>query len=86
MDFIGFDLGKVSIQVCVINEDDELIERRIKTDPEHIYELLGKHPPGRVLIESGAESEWVARYLEEIGLEVAVADPNFSPMYTTRSR
>ena len=86
MDFIGFDLGKVSSQVCIITADGELIERRIKTDREHISELLGKRAPARVLIESSTESEWVARFLEEIGLEVVVADPNFSPMYATRSR
>jgi transposase len=86
MDFIGFDLGKLSSQVCVLTADGELIERRIKTDREHIYELLAKRAPARVLIESSTESEWVARYLEELGLEVVVADPNFSPMYATRSR
>ena len=86
MDFIGFDLGKVSSQVCITTEDGELIERRIKTDREHISELLGSRPPARILIESGTESEWVARYLEGMGHEVVVADPNFSPMYATRSR
>jgi transposase len=86
MDFIGFDLGKVSSQVCIIAEDGELIERRIKTDCEHISELLGTRSPARILIESGTESEWVARHLEELGHEVVVADPNFAPMYATRSR
>ena len=86
MDFIGFDLGKVASQVCIITEDGELIERRLKTDREHISELLGKRSPARVLIESSTESEWVARYLEELGLEVVVADPNFAAMYATRSR
>jgi transposase len=86
MDFIGFDLGKVSSQVCIMTEDGELIERRIKTDREHISELLGTRPPARLLIEASTESEWVARYLEELGLEVVVADPNFASMYATRSR
>lgn len=86
MDFIGFDLGKVASQVCIITEDGELIERRIKTNREHLAELLGKRPPSRILIESSTESEWVARYLEELGHEVIIADPNFAPMYATRSR
>jgi transposase len=86
MDFIGFDLGKVSSQVCIITEDGELIERRIKTDRAHIEELLGSRPPARLLIEASTESEWVARYLEELGHEVVVADPNFASMYATRSR
>lgn len=86
MDFIGFDLGKVSSQVCIITADGELIERRIKTDREHIYELLGRRAPARTLIESSTASEWVARYLEELGHEAVVADPNFASMYATRSR
>jgi transposase len=32
------------------------------------------------------ESEWVARYLEELGHDVVVADPSFAAMYATRSR
>jgi transposase len=86
MDFIGFDLGKVASQVCIITQDGELIERRINTDREHLAKLLGSRTPARILIESGTESEWVARYLEELGHEVIVADPNFASMYATRSR
>src|SRR5829696_8585604 len=86
MDFIGFDLGKVSSQVCILTEDGELIERRIKTDREHISELLGSRPPARLLIEASTESEWIARHLEALGHEVIIADTNFAPMYATRSR
>jgi transposase len=86
MDFIGFDLGKVSSQVCIITEDGELVERRIRTDRDHFNELLGSRPPARVLIESSTESEWVARHLEWLGHEVVIADTNFAPMYATRSR
>jgi transposase len=39
-----------------------------------------------VLLAASTESEWVARGLEELGHEVVVADPNFAPMYATRSR
>jgi transposase len=86
MDFIGFDLGKVSSQVCIITHDGELIEHRIKTDREHLTKLFGSRISSRILIESATESEWVARYLEELGHEVIVADPNFASMYATRSR
>ncbi|HEY8234107.1 MAG TPA: hypothetical protein VIJ10_15700, partial [Vicinamibacteria bacterium] len=40
----------------------------------------------RVLIESSTESEWVARYLERLGHEVVVADPNYAAMYAERTR
>ncbi|MDQ3816201.1 MAG: IS110 family transposase [Acidobacteriota bacterium] len=86
MDFIGFDLGKISSQVCILTEDGELIERRIRTDRDHFNELLGSRPPARILIETSTESEWVARHLENLGHEVVIADTNFAPMYATRSR
>ena len=86
MDFTGFDLGKVSSQVCIITTNGELIERRIRTVREHICELLGKRAPARILVESSTESEWVASHLEALGHEVVVADPNFAPKYATRSR
>lgn len=86
MDFIGFDLGKVSSQLCILTEDGELIERRIRTDREHIRKLLGNRTSARILIESSTESEWVARLLEHLGHEVVVANPGFAPMYATRSR
>lgn len=41
MDFTGFDLGKVSSQVCIITEGGELVERRVRTDREQIGKLLG---------------------------------------------
>lgn len=69
MDFIGFDLGKVSSQVCIITEGGELVERRIRADREQIGKLLGGRPKARILIEASTESEWVARYLEGLGHE-----------------
>ena len=86
MDFIGFDLGKVSSQLCIITPDGELFEHRLKTNREQLTKLLALRPRARILIEAGTESEWVARHLEALGHEVIVADPNFAPMYATRSR
>jgi len=86
MDFIGFDLDTVSSQICIITAEGELLEHRIKTAREQLAKLLGERPPARILIEARTESEWVARHLEQLGHEVVVADPNFAPMYATRSR
>jgi transposase len=86
MDFIGFDLGKVASQICISTHDGELLEHRLKTNREQLAKLFGARPRARMLIEAGTESEWVARCLEALGHEVIVADPNFAPMYATRSR
>jgi len=37
-------------------------------------------------VEASTESEWVAQHLESLGHEVIVADPNYAPMYATRTR
>lgn len=86
MQHIGIDLAKTASQVCILTEDGELIERRVPTTRDRFARLLGAAAPARVLVEASTESEWVARYLESLGHEVIVADPNFAPMYATRSR
>lgn len=87
MEYVGFDLGKVNSQICLITEEGEIVEKRIKTERETLAQFFGQRCGEiRVLIEASTESEWVARFLEEIGCQVIVADPNFAPMYATRSK
>ncbi len=86
MDHIGIDVHKRESQICILAEGGELIERRIRTEPERFAAVLGDRPRARIVIEASTDSEWVARCLESLEHEVVVADPNFSPMYATRPR
>lgn len=86
MDHIGIDVHKLHSQICILTEDGELIERRVRTEPEQLAAVLGSRSRAHIVIESATESEWVARCLEALGHEVIVADPNFAPMYAQRSR
>jgi transposase len=86
MDFIGIDLHKTSSQVCILSEDGELTERRIKSTRASFDEMFAGRPQARILVEASTESEWVACHLEELGHVVIVADPNFAPMYATRDK
>ena len=86
MDTIGLDLHKRESQLCILTEEGEVLERRIVTSRERFTAVLGARPRARILLEASTESEWVARHLESLGHEVIVADPNFAPMYATRSR
>jgi len=86
MDHIGIDVHKKESQICILAEGSELIERRILTQLRRFGEALGGRSPARILLESSTESEWVARCLEALGHAVIVADPNFAPMYATRTR
>jgi transposase len=86
MDHIGIDVHKRESQICILAEGGELIECRIRTEPERFAAVLGHRPRARIVIEASTDSEWVARCLEALGHEVIVADPNFAPMYATRTR
>ncbi len=83
---IGIDLHKRESQLCIHVEGHPFIELRIATTRERFAAALTPYAPARVLLEASTESEWVACYLESLGHTVIVADPNFAPMYATRSR
>ena len=86
MDHIGIDVHKKESQLCILGEDGERREPRVRTTPARFADVLGDRPRARILLEASTESEWVARCLERLGHEVIVADPNFAPMYATRTR
>src|SRR5262245_52997979 len=85
MDHIGIDVHKRESQIYILAEGGG-VEQRIRTDPERFAAVLGARHRARIVIEASTDSEWVARCLEGLGHEVIVADPNFAPMYATRSR
>lgn len=86
MDCIGIDVHKMSSQICIQSEQGKLVERRIKTERQTLKEFFERRTKARIVLEASTESEWVARCLEGCGHEAIVADPNFAPMYATRSR
>jgi transposase len=86
MDTIGLDLHKRESQLCIVAQEGSVIERRIITSRERFTAVLGNRERARILLEASTESEWVARHLESLGHDVIVADPNYAPMYTSRSR
>src|SRR5437867_3066770 len=52
MDHIGIDVHKIHSQICILSEDGELIERRMRSEPARFAEELGPRQPERILIES----------------------------------
>lgn len=85
MKSIGLDLHKIQCQVCEL-DGDTIREYRVRTNRQDLIEKFGGREACRILLEASTESEWVARLLEQLGHEVIVADPNFAPMYATRSK
>src|SRR6266545_1193829 len=74
MDHIGIDVHKRESQICILAEGGEVVEQRIRTEPERFAAVLGTRPRARILIEASTDSEWVARCLEALGHEVIGAD------------
>ncbi len=87
MNFIGIDVHKKQSQICVLDEQGEVcFETRVPTSRAHLKDAVLIYKRAKVLLESSTPSEWVARHFESMGMEVIVADPNFAPMYATRSK
>jgi len=85
MEYIGIDVHQRESQVCIVDEDGlVLVERRVRTRGSG-SRRSSRGGPARAWGSGIDESEWIAQALEALGHEVIVADPNFAPMYATRS-
>jgi transposase len=86
MEYGAIDLHKRHSNVRILNETEAVVlDRRIDTTRSELDRVFGRRPM-RILLEASTESEWVAQHLEALGHEVVVADPNYAPMYGSRSR
>jgi transposase len=87
MEYGAIDLHKRRSQIRIVEADGAIVlERKIDSTRADLDRVFGSRPRMRILIESSTESEWVAQHLESLGHDVIVADPNYAPMYGSRSR
>ena len=87
MEYGAIDLHKRRSQIRIVEADGTIVlDRKIDTSRADLERVFAARPRMRILIESSTESEWVAQHLEGLGHEVIVADPNYAPMYGSRSR
>ena len=49
MDHIGIDVHKRESQICILAEGGEIVDQRIRTEPERFAAVLGTRPPARIL-------------------------------------
>lgn len=72
---IGIDLGDRKHEVCVLDRDGEVEETQsIGSDRDALRRLAKKYPKCLVIVECGAQSPWISRFLAELGMEVIVAN------------
>ena len=58
-DHIGIDVRKRESQIHILAEGGEIVERRIRTEPERFAAVLGTRPRARIALEASTDSEWV---------------------------
>ena len=87
MEYGAIDLHLRRSQIRILADDETVVlDRRVDTTRADFDRVFAGRPRLRILLESSTESEWVAQHLEALGHEVIVADPNYAPMYGSRSR
>ena len=57
MDHIGIDVHKRDSQIYILAEGGEVVEQRVRTEPERFAAVLGARPSARMLIEASTDSE-----------------------------
>lgn len=73
---VGLDVGDRYTQICVLDEDGEVLEEgRVATSPRAFRHRFANMPPARLVLEAGSHSMWAHQLLEEVGHQVVVANP-----------
>jgi transposase len=87
MEYVAIDLHLRRSQFRIGLQDGTVVkDGKCDTTRADFTRVFGARAPMRILVESSTESEWVAQHLESLGHDVIVADPNYAPMYGSRSR
>jgi transposase len=87
MEYGAIDLHLRRSQFRIGLQDGTVVkDGKCDTTRADLTRVFGGRAPMRILLESSTESEWVAQQLESLGHAVIVADPNYAPMYGSRSR
>ncbi len=76
-EYVGFDVSKEETAFCVKDRDGKVLARgKVATDPAALFGVLRDHClcPGRIVMETGTLSGWLARELCKLGIAIDVID------------
>jgi transposase len=78
MNFIGVDLHKKIITVCVMNEKLSVVARKTLycQQPDEIVEFFRQFRPFQVVVEATASYHWFVELVEPLAEKLALANPN----------
>lgn len=73
---IGLDLGDRRHRFCVLDEAGAVVEEgSVGNERAALAQLTLRYKEALVVMEAGAHSPWISRYLKELGWEVIVSNP-----------
>src|SRR5256885_12643162 len=73
---IGLDLGERRHRFCALNGKGEVVEEgTLGNDRVSLGRLSARYRGALAVMEAGAHSPWISRYLERLGWEVIVSNP-----------
>jgi transposase len=77
MNFIGVDLHKKIITVCVMNEKLVVVGRKTlyASQPDEIVEFLERFRPFKLVVEATASYHWFVELVEPLAEKVVLANP-----------
>jgi transposase len=77
MNFIGADLHKKLITVCVMNQNLKVLARKTLScdQPDQIVEFFRQFAPFKVVIEATASYLWLVELLDPLAEKVVLANP-----------
>lgn len=77
MNFVGIDLHKNSIVLCVMDQDLKVLHRRTLAcgDPQSITAFFQKLGDFQVVVEATASYEWLVELIEPLAQKVVLANP-----------
>lgn len=77
MNFVGVDLHKKIIVLCVMNQDRKVLQRRTFgcSEAEAIVAFFRELVPFRVVVEATASYEWLVERIEPLAEKVVLANP-----------
>ncbi len=77
MNYVGIDLHKNTIVLCVMNQDLKVLTRRTLAccEPEAIREYFAGLGPFRAVVEATASYEWLVALIEPLADKVILANP-----------
>src|SRR5262249_15073839 len=77
MYYIGIDLHKKAIVLCIMNQDLKVVSRRALTccDTEAIRDFFAGLAPFQAVVEATASYEWLVALIEPLADRVVLANP-----------